>query len=1068
MNQVLKSKTKNIEDIFALAPMQEGMLAHYLKAPHDHRYFEQLCLKLVGEIDRERFECAWNVVAANNEMLRTLFRWDKVREPVQIVLKKHTIKPRYFDFSGKSANDALEEFKLSDKREKFDLRQVPFRVTLGKTGESKYTMLISHHHILLDGWSSGIILKEFLQAYDDLSRHKNPVRPHKEKYKAFVRYLLCQDTARQADFWRHYLKDFPARALESSRRSGKRESREVAHYRLRLTGSQVSEMERFVRQHKITVAALLYSAWGMLLQTYFDCRDLIFDTTVSGRSAKIKGIEDMVGLLINTLPMRIQTHDRESILDLLYRTHSHLQRRQEFECTSLKIIDESLTGVNRSGLFDSVVVIENYPLEQRYLQHNEILKLESYAIEEETHHDLTVIITLAEYIDLALTYDTGLLCRQGITRMTEHFLKVLAGILDCPQQKVGEREIVSPQEGEKIRGDLNRRRRLIFEEKAPGYTPPHSELEQGLVDIWSELLRLAKDKIGIDDDFFDFGGHSLKVSMLISAVHKRFHMKLPFAEVFNRRSIRELASYIVEAAEDRYRPLRCTEKREYYPVSSAQRRFYMLHQLQPQSKAYNVTALLKIEGRLDQDRLSYAFKNLIRRHQSLRTSFWQIAGNPVQKTAAEVEFEIECPGPGQKQQLEEIVEAFVRPFDLEASPLLRVGLISTGETGHILLVDMHHIITDAVSMDLFIKEFSALYEGSPLAAVKHQYRDFCQWQSQRLISGELKESEAFWQRQLAGELPVLNIPTDFKRPPVQSLDGERIFFKLERDLYSRLIELARGTGTTMFMVLLSALNVLLFQYTNQADLLVGTTVAGRDHADLAHIIGLLIETVVIRNRLDGNMSFKRFLRHVRMNALQAFQHQAYPYGELLRKIGGDEGRGNLDLSQNPLFNVMLIVQNVEMAGIEWADLKFIPLNYYSRVAKVDFTLEAVETAGELRFHLEYCIRLFKQETMERLAGHFMNILGSVVENPLKPLNEIDLLNPGERREILAEFSAGSPKADGCAEERFVDELFVRQAAKTPSRMALMYEDKDSLDNLQVTYGELYRQIDKLAKIIKDL
>ncbi|MCP5049348.1 MAG: B12-binding domain-containing radical SAM protein, partial [bacterium] len=310
-----KFDKKNIEDILGLTPMQEGLLFHYLEEPGSAHYFEQLCLEISGHIQKEPFENAWNRVIETNEMMRTLFRWEKVEKPVQIILSSHTLKPVYYDFTGtgpSQSNKHVEQVLIEDRARPFDLTGVPFRVTLCKIEEKKYRMIISNHHILYDGWSNGIILKEFFSAYSCLVRQKSPLRPPKNKYKAFVNQFQNRDSdayIRQENFWRGYLNGFDTNAElpVKNKKALSTGNRGNGHYQVTLATSPGHRWEQFTQHLKITLACLLYGTWGILVQRYNNREDIVFGTTVSGRSHTVKGIEDIVGLFINTIPLRIKT-----------------------------------------------------------------------------------------------------------------------------------------------------------------------------------------------------------------------------------------------------------------------------------------------------------------------------------------------------------------------------------------------------------------------------------------------------------------------------------------------------------------------------------------------------------------------------------------------------------------------------------------------------------------------------------------------------------------------------------------------------------------------------------------
>ncbi|UCH98088.1 MAG: non-ribosomal peptide synthetase, partial [Candidatus Aminicenantes bacterium] len=416
-------------------------------------------------------------------------------------------------------------------------------------------------------------------------------------------------------------------------------------------------------------------------------------------------------------------------------------------------------------------------------------------------------------------------------------------------------------------------------QRSGAYVGPRNSIEKKLAAIWSEVLgrdasHASPSPIGIDDNFFDLGGHSLKATILTAKIYKELNIKVPLAEVFKHPTIKGLSFFINASAETRYQSIEPAEQKEYYPLSSAQARFYILQQVTPESTAYNMSAVHQVKGYVEKKKFENALKKLIKRHEMLRTSFQLVDGQPVQQVHDEVKFEMEfydlatevtentegtrglAPLPEEPAAV--LISSFTRPFDLSRAPLLRLGLIKISPDHHILMFDMHHIITDGTSITIFLKEFMKHYaepDADDLPRLSLQYKDFSQWQYERLTSGKIKEQEAYWWKQFPGELPALNMPLDFPRPPVQVFEGHRFHFTLEKSLTRHLHHLIKETGTTLFMLLLAVYNILLARYTNQEDIVIGTTIAGRAHPDLENIIGLLIETLALRNYPSGKLEF---------------------------------------------------------------------------------------------------------------------------------------------------------------------------------------------------------------------
>ena len=581
------------------------------------------------------------------------------------------------------------------------------------------------------------------------------------------------------------------------------------------------------------------------------------------------------------------------------------------------------------------------------------------------------------------------------------------------------------------------------------YEAPRNRLEEELVTIWKDLLQV--DGIGINDNFFELGGHSLKAMLLVQKIHKEYHVELPLREVFNSSTIKELANYIKNTEKSVYASIRPLEEKEFYPVSSAQKRLYLIHLIEGQNASYNMPAVMEIRGPLDKRRFEEAFKKLIERHESLRTSFQVVDGEPVQKLHPSVNFTISCLE-GEEKDVEAAIKEFVKPFDLDQAPLLRVGLIKFLEDRHILIYDMHHIISDGISMNIIIKEFISIYNGELLPEVKVQYKDFSAWQNRMLEMDTMKKQKEHWLHVFSGEIPVLNMPTDYPRPSVQRFEGSSIRFEIDKALAEGLAGISSKTGTTLYMVLLAAYNILLSKYSGQEDIVVGSTIAGRQHPDLENVVGMFVNTLAMRNYPEGAKTFAKFLHEVKENSLEAYENQDYQFEKLV-----DDLDIRRDLSRNPLFDAMFVLQNMEMGQLSINGLEFSPYKFDWAVSKFDLTLTAAEVNEKIVFDLEYSTKLFKKETMERMAGHYINILGAVIGNSEIELCEIDMMSEAEKRQVLKDFNgtnADYPK------DKTLHQLFEEQVEKTPEHIAVVFEDR------QLTYRELNARANQLARVLR--
>jgi amino acid adenylation domain-containing protein len=613
-------------------------------------------------------------------------------------------------------------------------------------------------------------------------------------------------------------------------------------------------------------------------------------------------------------------------------------------------------------------------------------------------------------------------------------------------------------------GKINREALPVpdFKNDAPKYTAPRDAVERKLVEIWSQVLAIEKEKIGIDDNFFQLGGHSLRATILVSKIHKEFTVKVPLAEVFRVPTVRLLSGYIKGGDRYEYLPVEAAEKRDYYVLSSQQKRLYILQQMEEDNISYNLPMVVRLEGELNKEKFEKVFMQLIDRHESLRTSFGMMAEEPVQLVHDHVKFEIEYYSSATGAVGDRSLKYFPRPFDLSKAPLLRVGLIESGREQHILMLDMHHIITDGTSQEIFTQEFMALYGGKELPALRLQYNDFSGWQNNHRQREAIIKQEEYWKQQFEGEIPVLHLPTDYPRPAVQSFKGRAISFEISEGETAALAQLALTESTSLYMVLLSLYTVFLAKITGQEDIVVGTPVAGRSHMDLQQITGMFVNTLGIRNYPGGGKTFSEFLQEVKEKTLKAFENQGYPFEELVEKVSVTR-----DAGRNPLFDTMFVLQNVDRSEIKIPGLKLKPYNYKSRISKFDLTLRTVEAGNRLRFTFNYCTGLFRAAAIERFVGYSREIVASVLKNTGQKIGEIEIIPEPEKRLLLEEFNDTAAEYPG---DKTLHELFEEQVQRTPDSAAVVGHGCMNAwlrEEIIITYRELNKRSEQLAHLLKE-
>ncbi|WP_346940654.1 amino acid adenylation domain-containing protein [uncultured Clostridium sp.] len=1540
-----KLDKNNVENFMSLTSLQQGMLFHYIRDEQSSMYHEQLSLTIKGDIKLDLLQKAWQFVIENNEMLRTIFRWRGIEKPVQIVLKKHEIPINYLDFTNKVDKESLiKEVKLKDLDNRIDITRETLRICLCKLDENTHDMIISNHHILYDGWSNGIILKELMETYSCLYKGKDSKKTNKTKFSHFIKYLNSINKDDEKKYWSNYLGNLESKDdCFSCKKVGTH--KEISY---KIDENKANKIKDFSKENKVLLSSIVYGAWGVLLQKFNNSNEVLFGTTVSGRPENISSIDKMVGLFINTIPLRVKSDDKTTFIELINSLDKSLNERKGFENTSLIDIKEYCGLKVNEEIFNSIVTIENYPLDLNANEKN-VLSVEDFSIIEQTNYNMdleiltfdgvefkfnfnslsmdeSIVEKLGIYLeriienllnnpniniknidllsevernqilyefndtkvdyskdktihelfeaqvektpdniavlfeDKQLTYrelneksnqlaralrkdynlksgdvvaihmyrniemiigiiatiKAGAIClpietkypinrvidmvndskaklvlnkydnieyksfNGGIVNLNNYnlteyddsnieatsIIEDLAyliytsgstgkpkavminnrGIINHALAKIKETDMTArdvcchnlsfnfvasiwqifsplfigsrvhlydentisdpyrlfkrieednvsiaevvpslitlflelPNEtlnkiymkslrkliltGEKVSpnlinkfyskykidlinaygqsecsddtlhynipynidsnqvligkptnntkayiigdkgqlqpigiygelcisgdgvtlgylnnpeltnekfvddpfelgkkmyrtGDLARwvpdgnieflgridnqvkirgfrieleeienrilkhkevkevavvvkenknnekyicayivsdkevkelnlrdylkeslpeymipayfvnlekmpltqngkinRRELPepnLEEILNEYEAPRNEVEESLAKIWSEVLGV--EKVGISDNFFELGGHSLKATVLMSKIHKELNKEIPLKELFNSPTIKELSAIIENEEENIYSSIKRLEEKNKYEISSAQKRMYMLQQFEQSSVAYNMPVVFELDGEINKKQIEETFNKLVARHESLRTYFKIDEGEIIQKIKDSYEFKLV-----ERKEIDDIdtiINNFIRPFDLSKAPLLRVEMVENkGKT--YLLIDIHHIISDGLSMSILVNELIELYGGKDLEPLKLQYKDFAAWQNKFLNSEEMKKQEEYWINKFNDEIPVLNMPTDYERPAMQSFEGDSVSFEVNEEITLKLRELTRETGTTMHMALLSAFNILLSKYSGQEDIVIGTPIAGRPHADIQNIMGMFVNTLALRNMPEEHKKYIDFLKEVKENSIKAYENGSYQLEALVEKL--DIRR---DISRNPLFDVMFnMIDTVNGGDIKLDDIILKQYNNGSKISKFDLTLNALESDAKINFSIEYCSKLFKKETIERLSAHYVRILNSIVNNVEIKLNEVNLLSEAEKNQILYEFN--NTKVD-YPKDKTIHELFEEQVEKTPNNIAVVFEDK------RLTYRELNEKSNGIARVLRD-
>jgi len=590
------------------------------------------------------------------------------------------------------------------------------------------------------------------------------------------------------------------------------------------------------------------------------------------------------------------------------------------------------------------------------------------------------------------------------------------------------------------------------------------ETEEKLATVWKVVLGV--DKIGVDDNFFSLGGHSLKATKLITRIHKEFDVRLELKTVFSHPTIAGLAVIIRRANKEKYEPITIQPVRKDYNTSYAQRRLWILNQLEEDKIAYNIPIALILDGKLDESALVKAFARLVDRHEILRTTFSEGSEGPVQRVhdAGAFRSQLEvidlCEIADVEKQVTELIEQEeTHPFNLERGPLVRAKLLRIAAHKYIFLFNIHHIIADGWSLEVIRKEIFVLYDAynqgqpDPLQPLKVHYKDFAVWQYNQVKKHIEEKHQEYWLNVFAGELPVLNLPTDNVRPAEKTFRGGVINFSFDRETSDKLTNISQTFNASLFITLLATVKVFLYKYTGQKDLIVGSPIAGREHQDLEQQIGLYVNTLALRTRLEENKSFADLIDQIKSHVLEAYDHQTYPFDLLVDKLNVDR-----DLSHSPLFDVLVVLQNTEIEGgieeINGIKISDVPVS--QTVSKFDLSFSFKETEFGINGALEYNSDLFRAKRVTKMVTHYQNLVSNLLNNRTTPISHVRYLSEAEERQLLLGFNDTSvPNMDNGT----VIDLFMSKVKNQPNQVAIV------CNSVQVTYDQLNQRADQYARYL---
>ena len=616
-----------------------------------------------------------------------------------------------------------------------------------------------------------------------------------------------------------------------------------------------------------------------------------------------------------------------------------------------------------------------------------------------------------------------------------------------------------------ISGKIDRRALPDLKDRAGRgeYVPPRTGTEKIVADIWSNILGLPR--ISLHDNFFELGGHSLLATQVMVRVRKTIGVELPLRALFENPTVAKLAAHIdsAEGTAASLPAIVAVPRDRDLPLSFSQQRLWFLEQLKPGDPLYHSFQPLLITGPLNVSALELSLNEILRRHEILRTVFHTVGGDPVQRVQPFNPLSLrsinlsDMPPDERRASVEQLaVDESQRPFDITRGPLIRALLVVLGEHEHVLLLTLHHIASDGWSLGILCREMQALYEAFatgapvPLPALPVQYADFAVWQREHLQGKVLDNQLSYWRTQLANLPLELELPADRPRRDVASFSGARVSFELTQELTEQLKTLSRREGVTLFMVLLAAFDTLLYRYSGQPDIVVGTAIANRNRDETESLIGFFVNMLVMRTDLSGNPTFLEVLKRVKQMTLAAYQHQDVPFEQIIEML-----QPQRRFNRAPLYQIEFTLQNAPLEPLDVGGLRFSPLAVQAVSSETDLNLMMSESENGLAGEVVYATDLFDATTIERMMSHFQNLLEEIAKAPEQRIHELPLISGSETRALLARWGETDMNPN-----KLVHQLFEEQVARTPQAVAVAFNGRT------FTYAELNERANQLARYLK--
>ncbi|APH68726.1 non-ribosomal peptide synthetase [Bacillus sp. LR_5] len=1017
---------------------------------------QSIMLKVKGAVQHTLLEQAVRNIVKRHDALRTVIHVD---DEVQQVQARINVEIPVIDFTGypnEQRESEVQKWLTEDAKRPFHFQeQKPlFRVHVLTSNQDEHLIVLTFHHIIADGWSIAVFVQELESTYAAIVQGR-PLPSH--EVASFRQYLDWQQAQIEnghyeegVRYWRKHLSEpIPQAFLPSMSSSRYPHGYEGDRYTVTLDRPLSEAIKSLSIRIKNSVFVTILGAFHLFLQQLTKQDGLVIGIPTAGQLHMKQHM--LIGNCVNMVPVKNTTSSESTLADYLGHMKETMDQVMRHQDVPMTLVASQLPH----DQMPDMRIIFNLDRPFRKLDFGQMeAELIAYPIKCISYDLFLNVTELDQEYVLDFDFNTNVISPEIMNKWGAGFVNLLKKMVEGDSAPLDALIMFSEEDQFdllELYADHQLRISSTLDHKGVRavYEEPENETERQIAQIWAELLGL--EKVGRSDHFLSLGGNSLKATLMLSKIQQTFNQKVSIGQFFSHQTVKELANVIRGEKNVKYPPMKPVEQKVFYRTSPAQQRVYFLHQMEPNQVSQNMFGQISIIGKYDEKALIASLQQVMKRHEAFRTSFHIIDGEIVQQIAGELGFNVRVHSMD-REEFEAYADGFVQPFRLELAPLVRAELIKIDNEQAELLIDMHHIISDGYSMSILTNELFAFYHGNPLPEIKFEYKDFAEWQNQLLIGEVMEQQETYWLEQFKEEVPVLQLPADGSRAMEWSSEGQRVTCSLQSSLIRSLQEMSQQTGTTLYMVLLAAYNVLLHKYTGQEDIVVGTPVSGRNHPNIESMIGIFIQTMGIRTKPQANKRFTDYLEEVKRQTLDAFENQDYPFDWLVEKLNVQR-----ETTGKSLFNTMFVYQNIEFQEIHQDRCTFRVKERNPGVSLYDLMLTIEDAGQQLDIHFDFNPNQFEQETVEQIIRHYTRILDSLVKEPEKSLSSVPMLSDIERHQLLMECNDTETPL---SHSDTVCQWFEKQAEQRPDYEAVIF------GNERCTYRQLNERANQLARTLR--